>query len=161
MANRPGEKRTGGRTRLREGDVFAISLGEDLYGYCRYLTGLLTEFFDIRSSGLSPVEEVVSANVVFTVWVSKEAFKSDKWNRIGSREVRVKPNPVFFKQDPITNELCLYQDYRETPATLAECQGLERAAVWSANHIEDRLRDHFEGRPNRWVESLKPKGMVQ
>lgn len=27
--------------------------------------------------------------------------------------------------------------------------------VWSPEHVEDRLRDHFAGRPNKWEESLR------
>ena len=44
----------------------------------------------------------------------------------------------------------------ERLAIAEECVGLERAAVWEPEHVEDRLRDHFAGRSNRWVESLKP-----
>lgn len=40
-------------------------------------------------------------------------------------------------------------------ATKEECSGLERSAVWEPEHVEDRLIDHFENRPNKWVESLK------
>jgi len=35
--------------------------------------------------------------------------------------------------------------------------GLERAAVWGPSHVEDRLRDHYAGRKNKWVESLRIK----
>jgi hypothetical protein len=70
--------------------------------------------------------------------------------------------PFFFKQDSFNGRLFLYnsslltadQGY-ECPATLAECSGLERAAVWDPEHVVDRLRDHAAGRPNQWVESLK------
>ena len=30
-----------------------------------------------------------------------------------------------------------------------ECVGVERASVWDDHHIEERLLDHFMGRPNR------------
>jgi len=42
-------------------------------------------------------------------------------------------------------------------ASRAECEGLERCAVWEPEHVEDRLRDHFAGKPNVWVESLRLK----
>jgi hypothetical protein len=41
-------------------------------------------------------------------------------------------------------------------ASYGECTSLERAAVWDTEHIEDRLEDYFNGRENKWVESLKP-----
>ena len=150
------------RIRLKEGDVFAISLGRgEGFAYCRYLTALLTEFFDLSSEEMLPLEVVANSEILFTVWVSKEPFTSGRWLKMGQKQVTYRTSPVFYKQDPISKRLFLYQDGREKPATISECQGLENAAVWSANHIEDRLRDHFAGRPNKWVESLKPKVPLQ
>ena len=68
--------------------------------------------------------------------------------------------PFFYKQDAITGRLTLYhsslaQTNWERTASLAECEALESAAVWEPDHVEDRLRDHYAGRPNRWVESLR------
>ena len=37
----------------------------------------------------------------------------------------------------------------ERSATPEECVGLERASVWDAWHIEERLLDTFMGRPNQ------------
>jgi hypothetical protein len=70
-------------------------------------------------------------------------------------------NPPFFKRDSISGKLSIYTERGgksfEKDATLEECKQLECAAVWSANHIIDRLNDHFSGKPNKWVESMKPK----
>jgi len=68
--------------------------------------------------------------------------------------------PFFYKQDAITGRLALYHSTFastnwERPASREECAGLEAAAVWEPEHVEDRLRDHFAGRPNKWVESLR------
>jgi hypothetical protein len=146
------------RVRFKAGDVFAVPLGGDFgLGYCRYLDKLVTEFFNLNSREQLTVEDVVSAEVAFVVWVSKEPFASGLWPRIGHAEAPPGPAPTFYKQDPISRQLFLYENGRERPAKLADCEGLENAAVWSANHIVDRLRDHFTGTPNKWVESLKPK----
>jgi hypothetical protein len=64
--------------------------------------------------------------------------------------------PVFFKQDPINNRFFKYYESTTVAATRQECLGLERAAVWEPEHVEDRLRDHYAGVTNKWVESLKP-----
>ena len=42
-------------------------------------------------------------------------------------------------------------------ATKKECEGLECTAVWTANHLESRIEDHFAGKENVWVERLKIK----
>jgi len=41
-----------------------------------------------------------------------------------------------------------------------EADELEQAAVWSPNHIEDRLRDHFAGVPNQWVEIMRARSWL-
>lgn len=146
------------RVRFKAGDVFAVPLGENSgFGYCRYLDQLVTEFFKLKSTERLTAEEAVQADVAFVVWVSKEPFASGLWPRIGHVEASPVPAPVFYKQDPISKRLFLYQGGKERPASLADCAGLENAAVWSASHIADRLRDQFAGRPNKWVELLKPK----
>jgi hypothetical protein len=48
-------------------------------------------------------------------------------------------------------------DGLERDATPEEYVGLERAAVWEAHHIETRLLDTFEGRPNETVQFLRVK----
>jgi hypothetical protein len=64
-----------------------------------------------------------------------------------------------FKQDALSGALSLYWvapdgSWGEDAATASDCAGLERAAVWSASHVEDRLRDYRAGRPNKWVRPL-------
>jgi hypothetical protein len=148
------------RVRFKAGDVFAVPLGENCgFGYCRYLDQLVTEFFNLESKEQLTAEEAVRADVAFVVWVSKDPFTFGLWPRIGHVEASPRPAPIFYKQDPISKRLFLHQGGRERPATLADCAGLENAAVWSASHIADRLRDHFAGRSNRWVEMPKPKGI--
>ena len=59
-------------------------------------------------------------------------------------------NPKNFKfYNPNTGEI--------TPANREDLKGLECAAIWEANHVEDRLRDHFLDKPNVWVELLAIK----
>lgn len=38
-----------------------------------------------------------------------------------------------------------------TPSTKEECRGLESCAVWDMHHVEDRLRDHYNGVPCIWL----------
>jgi hypothetical protein len=59
-----------------------------------------------------------------------------------------------FKKDPINGKLTIYINEAEFPAEIEECSDLEPAAVWDAEHVEDRLRDHCENQKNIWVKSL-------
>jgi len=86
------------------------------------------------------------------------AVKRGRWAVVGHialDEALMNP-PPFFMQDALRKDsFSLYQKGQIRPATKSECVGLERAAVWDPTHVEDRLRDHYAGRKNKWVESLK------
>ncbi|MEI7895193.1 MAG: hypothetical protein WCI05_19005, partial [Myxococcales bacterium] len=58
----------------------------------------------------------------------------------------------------ISGNLSLYRAGTERPATREACVGLERAAVWSAEHVESRLSDQLAQRPNKWAEQAHLKG---
>jgi hypothetical protein len=146
-----------------------IDLGDGRCAYGRQLSGVSVEFYDrVGKTGeaVDPLD-VVASPVAFTVAVMKYAFR----RRGGWELLDVVPlteeERVFVhrraKQDPISGALSIcWSDpvagtWSETPATAHECVGLEVAAVWDPEHVEDRLRDHFDGRPNRWVESIRLK----
>jgi hypothetical protein len=60
----------------------------------------------------------------------------------------LEPNK-FELYDPNTGDI--------KPAKKVDCIGLERAAVWEAGHVEERIVDHFAGRTNKWVEDMRIK----
>ncbi|MFM2125340.1 MAG: hypothetical protein RL328_1791 [Acidobacteriota bacterium] len=126
------------------------------YGACRLLDELEVEFYDFRSKTLPSVDDVRKAPVLFTVWTSNLPLKTGAWTKIGHISITDYAPQIFCKQDPVTGALSLTQDGRETPATLADCEGRETAAIWNSAQIEGRLNDHFAGRPNPRVEALKP-----
>jgi hypothetical protein len=47
--------------------------------------------------------------------------------------------------------------FNARPAAPEECVGLEGVAVWDPTHVEDRLRDHYAGRPNAHLAYMKVK----
>jgi len=147
------------RARRNVGDVLKIDLGDGTFSFGRVLPEPLLAFYDSRSDTAPEIEEILSAKVLFIIWVMNHAITSGRWNIIGSLplEENLKIAPNFFQQDPIDGSLTVYRLGEETAATRQECEGLERAAVWDPEHIEDRLRDCYAKVPNRWVESLKLK----
>lgn len=139
----------------RCGDVVEIPLaGAFAYGWA--LQDPLVAFFDLRAPAPLPPAQAVQAPVAFKVWVMHSAVTSGRWKVVG----RVAPteddlvSPWFFKRDLISKKLARYRGGVTCPASAQECQGLENAAVWSAEHVESRLEDHFAGRPNRFVEAF-------
>ena len=116
-------------------------------------------FFDLRASGAVPTREILAHSIAFRVAVHKSAWTTGRWKRID----RVMPEPALmqpqakFMQDAIDGRLSIYLAGQVRPASLNECVGLERCAVWDPEHVESRLRDHFAGRPNVWVKQLSLK----
>lgn len=152
------------RRRVKIGDIFAIDLGGNKYGYGRLLKSPLMEFYDFQSNGIAEDLSIILNNdTIFKVWVMKYAFKSEKWHYIGNVELKNKleERVLFFKQDHFDYTFSIYYSENnqgiEIPGTYEDVKNLERAAVWDAKHVEDRLRDYFNGVPNVWVEQLKPK----
>ncbi len=144
---------------ISPGDIVKIDLGDRNFAFGPVLTDpLMAFYFTLTSSDVS-FQEVMSSNIIFKVWVMNDAVKSGRWPVIGAAPLEeVLLNSVdFFKKDPISGELSIYRGGRDVPATHDECKGLERAAAWSANHIEDRSRDHFAGVSNKWVKLLALK----
>lgn len=157
-------------SRQREpGRVVRIPLGDGFVGWGRQLRGVLVEFYD-RFDAEADAEqvdrqEVVGSEVAFTVAVMDRAFRrNSSWQLLdvvplsGQEQAEVY---LSFKQDPL-GALSVYWEkpdgsWGEDSATRAQCVGLERAAVWDPEHVEDRLRDRRAGRPNRWAESLAMK----
>jgi len=157
-----------GRLRRREGDVVSIPLGDGMRGYARVLAGqTLVAFYDLaqREDEDVDVDQIAQAEEAFRICVDDMPFRG-RWTRVGSIPLTDAERDAvqrFFKQDPLTGELTIYWErpatgeWGEMPATLADIAGLECAAVWSAEHAEERLLDHLAGRPSRWVDDLKPR----
>jgi hypothetical protein len=148
------------RYRRKVGDVVRIPLANNRCGYARVLEDPLYAYYDFFDSAAPSVKEILEKPVLFKVWTRDQfAIKEGRWQIIGNEplEVELLEIPRFFKVDPISKKLSIYWKGTEKPATRAECDSLECAAVWDTEHIEDRLNDHLAGKPNTWVESMKPK----
>ncbi len=117
-------------------------------------------FFDTRTEQLESLEQILKLPILFRVSVHKSAWSKGRWLKVGKVDVpAVLLEPIeTFIQDPIQPESFeIYRGGNIRPATKAECVGLERCAVWEPEHVEDRLCDHYQGRPNIWVELMKLK----
>jgi hypothetical protein len=152
----------------RIGTVLAIAMGDGRFAFGRLLRPPLVEFYDLAVEDLDDidVDEIARAPVAFRIWVMDKAVSGRSWKKIGAvplRDEEISHREVFFKRDAVSGELSTYWsdpdtgEVHERPASLADCEQLEAAAVWSAGHVEDRLLDHFLGRENSWVQSLRPR----
>jgi hypothetical protein len=141
------------------GSIVEFDLPNGMRGYGRVLKNPLMAFYAVQPDhSLSPAEVLIQP-IAFKIWVMNSAISSGRWRIVGSAplEAELEVSPWFFKQDAISKAVSMYREGVERPASKEECSGLECAAVWSAEHVEERLVDHLEGRPNKWQQAMKIK----
>lgn len=140
------------------GAIVRIPLGENRFGAAQMLDLPEYAFFDTQASGDLTAAEIVQRPVLFRIWVHRKSYSQGRWQKIGTAPVsEVLDQPVErFNQDPLApSQIAIHFGRQVRPGTPEECEALERAAVWEPEHVEDRLRDHYANRPNKWVESLR------
>lgn len=87
--------------------------------------------------------------------IYKEVVTKGVWQKVGKLPIRDE-----FKNPPMQY---IYHDYSGKfkcynpmtgeifPIEKEQAVGLERAAVWDAHHIVDRIYDHYNGTPCKWL----------
>lgn len=147
----------------KEGAFFEIVLPNGKFSYGRILPKANYAFYDIYEyQRITDIEKIQAKEILFIISVYKFAITKGRWKQIGSKELESKLQvlPLKFIEDklhPGHFEIYNSNTGETEPVTKDKCLGLERAAVWEPEHVEERIIDHFEQRPNKWVEQLKLK----
>jgi hypothetical protein len=150
------------RQKFVPGAIVKIPLDETYHTYGRLLVRPYVAVYDYRTDAdQADLQEIIKRAILFIVCVYDYAITKGRWEIIGkvsldSDNVEVPPQ---FIQDSYAPYNCSLIDAlgNLTPATIEECRGLERSAVWEPEHVEERIRDFYAGKVNRWAESLKLK----
>jgi len=161
-ARAPGSSAQTRRQALKPGAVLRVDLDEGWHTYARILDPVpMVAFYDCRvSAPMDDLRAIAGRPVLFVLAVSGQAHKGH-WPKVGDVPPDASPVPIpaQFMQDIATGQ-CQIVDkdvFNARPATPEECLGLERVAVWDPTHVEERLRDHYAGRPNAHLEYMKVK----
>lgn len=142
------------------GAVHAVPLGDGTNGYALTLPEADFAFFDARSCENPNLNDLLYKPILFRSAVHKSAWVTGRWPKIGKVSVQpelMAPMPTFIQDQLKPDRFEIYLAGAIRSATRAECEGLERCAVWEPEHVEARLRDHYAGAVNLWVESLRLK----
>jgi hypothetical protein len=141
------------------GSVLKVVLNSGLHSYIRVLDKASVAVYDILTKEEMTVDEIISKKIIFIVAVYKNAITSGDWVNVGTQALKesLLNLPMQFIQDAQYESV--YSLYNPntgviSPAQKEECIGLERAAVWAAHHLEDRIEDYFAGRDCKWVKKL-------
>lgn len=149
------------KQRIIKGSIHEINIGNEYFIYTQVLGNASYAFFDLKvKDPLTDLKVLESAPILFIIAVYDSAVKDGHWLKVGKLPIRDELThlPMKFIQDSLNlSNFDLYNPNTGeiTPTTKEECLGLECAAVWAANHVEDRIRDHYNGVPNASVEALK------
>jgi hypothetical protein len=146
------------KIKRKVGDILHIDLGGGTFSVAVVLKEPLIAFYNCFFTEGQKIDLALDCPALFKLWVMNSAIESGRWRVVGNTVLNayMEEPQQFFKQDPISKKYSLTVDGEDGQIVSKEaCEGLERAAVWSAEHVEDRLRDFHAGVPNKWVESLK------
>ena len=151
------------KQRISKGSIHEINIDNEYFIYTQVLENASYAFFDFNTKdSLADLKVLNDVSILFIIAVYDSVVKSGHWLKVGKLPIReeLKNLPLKFIQDSINpTNFDLYNPNTGeiTKATKNECLGLECAAVWAANHVESRIRDHYNGVPNAELESLKIK----
>jgi hypothetical protein len=146
--------------RYAAGAVLRVPLAGDRFAYAVMLAVLPYVAFYSMDARLG--EQHPPDGEPLVVGLERKAYSGGRWGKVvfRLRPQDIPPAPRFFRQNVMRPDDCEIIDPNtgESRAALPrECVGLERAAVWAAEHVESCLEDHYAGRPNDFVESLRLK----
>ncbi len=140
------------------GAIVRVPLDGRFWTYALILPEIDFAFFDARTAVELPLNEIICRPILFRVGVHKYGVTRGQWQKVGEVAIPpklAKPLPTFIQDAFHPEQFSIYLGGNIRPAKRSECVGLERCAVWTPQHVKDRLRDHYAGKINKWVESLR------
>ena len=143
------------------GSIIEICIDDKYYTYAQKLAndaGSLIFFDYYDTSRIEDSRIFNTLNKLFIITIYDSAFKRPNWKIFNKIEIReeFKILPLEFIYDKIVDQYRIYDpntgEIRKS--NREEIIGLEMCAVWPGNCIEDRIRDHYEGKVCIWVKSM-------
>lgn len=134
-----------------------INVYNKYYCYAQIIQTKSLAFFDFRcKERVSKLKILETTSILFVLKVYFDIITQGHWIKVGKlpirEELQVAPMQyIYHKFDKSQFELYDPNTGEIRPSTKEECRGLERCAVWDEHHVEDRLRDYYNGAPCIWL----------
>ena len=144
----------------REGSLLRINLPDGMAVFARVLANAQVAVYSYRTTqdNSSVSQQIYDCPVLWILTVMKSAFEPNRWRVVDFRPLEpALSKPVeYFIRDRITGEYSTYRssDGHTRPSSSEYCKKLEAAAVWEPEQVEERIVDHFNGRPNQSAMTL-------
>ena len=144
-----------GIQRVKSGDVLRIPI-HDKYYFCQVLSHNcnVIRVFDYESANqYADIENLLDRPSLFEVSVMSNVLSSTEWAIVGTAPLG---NHIMKPQIWSDNDFRGYKIFEPDTETIREaspdeCQGLEYAVAWTKKQVEDRISDHYAGRPCIWA----------
>jgi len=137
------------------GAILELDLGHGHKTYARLLSDSRLAVCDARSNGPTDPIQASSKPVLFVVHAWDKAIKDGRRPVVAELPLAEGEFSSIrtFTQDPVDPEECQIlvqqgQRCNSRKATIEECEGLERSAVWAPEQLVRRIVDHYSGVPN-------------
>ena len=143
------------------GSIIEICIDNKYYTYAQKLgnnAGSLVFFDYYDTSRIEDSRIFNTLKKLFIITIYDSAFKRSNWKVFNKIEIRKEFDklPLEFIYDKIADQYKIYDpntgEIRKS--NREEIIGLEKCAVWPWYCIEDRIRDHYEGKVCIWVKSM-------
>jgi Immunity protein 26 len=146
-----------GSPQITVGAVIELDLQNGYYAYGRILEGAdygIYDYYSTQQIKSLDLDAVINSPFIFIIAVYNHAINSRRWIKIGKvPSSSLAQQPLKFIQDALNpKQFSLYDPITGSikPASKHECTGLECASVWEPEHVEERICDHYAGRPNKY-----------
>ena len=143
------------------GSIIEICIDNKYYTYAQKLgnnAGSLVFFDYYDTSRIEDSRIFNTLKKLFIITIYDSTFKRSNWKVFNKIEIRKEFDklPLEFIYDKIADQYKIYDpntgEIRKS--NREEIIGLEMCAVWPWYCIEDRIRDHYEGKVCIWVKSM-------
>lgn len=146
------------RKKWEPGNVVEIRLDDGSFSYGLIIEEPLVAFAGATFTTRPEISPSLFNEVAFQVWVMDSAIGKNGWPIIGDVQLNDLSIPCakFYRYDIMSKNFYHYVDCaNDIPSTKEGCVGLECAAVWRKDHVEDRLKAHKAGLECPWEVSLR------
>ncbi|MFD2232105.1 Imm26 family immunity protein [Alkalimarinus sediminis] len=136
------------------GSIFKLPV-DDYFVHGQILDDTEIVVFDTKGRKIEDPGEIVLQPILFRVSANSDAILDGHWLKIGKAKISKelsKPIPRYIQDALSPDKYEIYERGVTRKATRDECLGLECVAVWAVNHVTDRVRDHYNGVPNVWLQ---------
>lgn len=147
------------RQRRTKGAFVKVPFDSEYHAYGRILTDACMAFYDFKTKEeIIDLELIASKPILFITGVHKYGVTQGHWEIIG--KLPLEPNlqknpPACWWNVHEPHLFRIYDNGKEYIVKKKHCIGLERFAVWDHEAIEERIRNHYDGVPNRILERFK------